>query len=92
LASTCTTALMAMGLSLTSTWVRPIMLVRYGTWPTHRCPHYQAQYLLLYNDWLKDNRPPFESDETHLVPLYQIDLNHNAFVQAFHRAAPTGVL
>ena len=58
----------------------------------YRCPHCQAQYLLLYNDWLKDNRPPFEPDETHLVQLYQVDLNHRAFLQAFHRADPTGVL
>jgi hypothetical protein len=56
----------------------------------YHCPHCQAQYLLLYNDWLKDNRPPFEPDETHLVELYQVDLNHRAFLRAFHRVAPTG--
>lgn len=49
----------------------------------YRCPQCQAQYLLLYNDWLKDNRPPFEPDETHLVQLYQVELEHDAFLRAF---------
>ena len=50
----------------------------------YRCPHCQAQYLLLYNDWLKDNRPPFEPDETHLVQIYQVELDHDAFLRTFH--------
>ena len=50
----------------------------------YRCPHCQAQYLLLYNDWLKDNRPPFEPDEVYLVKLYQVELEHNVFMQAFN--------
>lgn len=51
----------------------------------YRCPHCQAQYLLLYNDWLKDDRPPFDPDETHLVQLCQVELDHEAFLRAFHR-------
>jgi hypothetical protein len=51
----------------------------------YRCPKCQAQYLLLYNDWLKDNRPPFEPDDTHLVKLYQVEFEHDAFLQAFNR-------
>lgn len=54
----------------------------------YRCAHCQAQYLVLHQLQLKDERPPFEPDEILISKIYQVALDHEKFMQTFQSLAP----
>ena len=48
----------------------------------YRCPHCQAQYLVSYQDQLKEDRPPFEPDEILIDKVFRVEFDHNGLLQA----------
>lgn len=57
----------------------------------YRCGFCQAQYLMLHKEWLKEDRPPFEPDELSIKQIFQVQLDHDAFMQVFRPPSPVAV-
>ena len=51
----------------------------------YRCSHCQAQYLVLYQNQLKEERPPFEPDEILIDKVFQVEFDHEGFLLALNR-------
>lgn len=49
----------------------------------YRCPHCEAQYLVLNKERFKEERPPFEPDEISIKRIVQVELDHGNFIQSF---------
>lgn len=54
----------------------------------YRCESCQAQYLMLHKEWLKEDRPPFEPDELSIKQIFQVKLDHDAFMHSFRPLTP----
>jgi hypothetical protein len=51
----------------------------------YRCAHCQAQYLVLYQNQLKEERPPFEPDEILIKSIYQVVFDHEELLRILNR-------
>lgn len=51
----------------------------------YRCAHCQAQYLVLYQPQLKEERPPFEPDEILIKQIFQVEFDHTELLSALNR-------
>ena len=47
----------------------------------YQCSHCQAQYLVLYQRQLKDERPPFEPDELRIESIYAVAFDHERLLE-----------
>lgn len=52
----------------------------------YRCPHCQAQYLVLYQNQLKEERPPFEPDEILIEQIFQVAFDHDELLKLLNRS------
>lgn len=52
----------------------------------YRCPHCQAQYLVLYQPQLKEERPPFEPDEILIEQILQVEFDHAELLRVLNRS------
>ncbi|HEX8327877.1 MAG TPA: hypothetical protein VF629_10075 [Hymenobacter sp.] len=52
----------------------------------YRCAHCHAQYLVLYQKQLKDERPPFEPDEIRIEKIFQVSFDEDKLLGLLNRA------
>jgi len=51
----------------------------------YRCLHCQSQYLVLYQNQLKEERPPFEPDEILIEQILQVRFDEPALLKVLNR-------
>jgi hypothetical protein len=51
----------------------------------YRCSHCQTQYLVLYQNQLKEDRPPFEPDEILIDQVLQVRFDEPALLKSLNR-------
>lgn len=52
----------------------------------YRCPHCQTQYLVLYQNQLKEERPPFEPDEILIERIIQVKFDHAELLRVLNHS------
>ncbi|UYZ64408.1 hypothetical protein [Hymenobacter weizhouensis] len=55
----------------------------------YRCAHCQAQYLVLYQTQLKDDRPLFEPNEILIKSIYQVAFDHDKLTEILELPSAT---
>ena len=52
----------------------------------YRCLHCQAQYLVLYQNQLKEERPPFDPDKILIERILQVEFNHTELLRILNHS------